>query len=133
MKKPSALLRQLQHATLCVLALAIASLGSPAVAEAGIISTLEAVESQNRSESLGAVNAVLARDEVRAELAALGVGMEAVEARLAALTDTELQSMARQLGELPAGAGALEVLGIVFLVLLVLEAVGVLDIFSKFP
>jgi len=34
---------------------------------------------------------------------------------------------------MPAGADALAVIGIVFLVLLILEAVGVIDVFKKFP
>jgi len=34
---------------------------------------------------------------------------------------------------LPAGADALAVIGIVFLVLLILELVGVIDIFKKIP
>jgi hypothetical protein len=34
---------------------------------------------------------------------------------------------------LPAGGDALAIIGIVFLVLLILEAVGVLDIFKSFP
>jgi hypothetical protein len=35
--------------------------------------------------------------------------------------------------QMPAGGDALAIIGIVFLVLLILEAVGVTDIFKKFP
>ncbi len=56
-----------------------------------------------------------------------------VESRVAALTDSELRTLAGQMADLPAGADALAVIGIVFLVLLILEAVGVIDIFKKFP
>jgi hypothetical protein len=57
-----------------------------------------------------------------------------VEARIAALTDAELNTLATQMADLPAGGdSALVVIGIVFLVLLILEAVGVIDIFKKFP
>jgi uncharacterized membrane protein (Fun14 family) len=41
--------------------------------------------------------------------------------------------LAGQVAEAPAGASALAVIGVVFLVLLILEAVGVIDIFKKFP
>jgi hypothetical protein len=79
------------------------------------------------------VNAALAREEVRAQFEALGVEPAQVESRIAALTDAELRTLAGQMSDLPAGADALAVIGIVFLVLLILEAVGVIDIFKKFP
>ena len=121
-------------ATVHVLALALFSLGSPMIAEAGIISTLSAVEAQGRSESLATINAALAREEVRSELSSLGVEPAQVDARLAALTDSELRSMAERIQTMPAGGdGVLAVIGVVFIVLLILEAVGVLDIFKKFP
>lgn len=106
---------------------------SPMVAEAGVIGTLAGIEAAQRGRDLASVNAALAREEVRRQLAAMGVAPADVEARLASLTDAELRTLAARIDSLPAGAGALEVLGIVFLVLLVLEAVGVIDIFSKFP
>lgn len=106
---------------------------SPMVAEAGVIGTLAGIEAAQRGRDLASVNAALAREEVRRQLAAMGVAPADVEVRLASLTDAELRTLAERIDSLPAGAGALEVLGIVFLVLLVLEAVGVIDIFSKFP
>ena len=64
---------------------------------------------------------------------ALGVEPAKVEERIAALTDPELRTLAAQMADMPAGGNALAVIGIVFLVLLILEAVGVIDIFKKFP
>jgi len=63
----------------------------------------------------------------------MGVDPSQVDARIASLTDGELRTLAGQMNDLPAGSGALAVIGIVFLVLLILEAVGVIDIFKKFP
>jgi hypothetical protein len=91
------------------------------------------VQASTRAADLATVDAALARDEVRAQFVALGVAPEQVEARVAALTDAELRTLAGQMAELPAGGDALAVIGIVFLVLLILEAVGVIDIFKKFP
>ena len=112
---------------------AILNLSSPLVAQAGVIGTLQAVESQHRAADLAIVNSALARAQVRAELGAMGVDAAAVEARLGAMTDAELRSLAGEIENLPAGGDALAVIGIVFLVLLILEAVGVLDIFKSFP
>ena len=75
----------------------------------------------------------LARDQVRSQFVALGVDPAQVETRVAALTDSELRTLAGKISEAPAGADALAIIGIVFLVLLILEAVGVIDVFKKFP
>lgn len=112
---------------------AILNLGSPLVAEAGLIGTLQAVESGTRAQDLATVNAALARQQVRAQFIALGVEPAQVESRVAALTDDELRVLADKVAEAPAGGNALAVIGVVFLVLLILEAVGVIDIFKKFP
>ena len=116
-----------------VLCAAILNLSSPLVANARIIGTLQAVESQSRAADLATVNAALARDQVRSQFESLGVDPTQVEARVAALTDAELRTLAGQMQDMPAGADALAIIGIVFLVLLILEAVGVVDIFKKFP
>lgn len=112
---------------------AVFNLSSPLVAEAGLIGTLEAVEAGTRSQDLATVNAALARDQVRAQFVALGVDPAQVESRVAALTNDELRVLADKVAEAPAGGNALAVIGVVFLVLLILEAVGVIDIFKKFP
>ena len=116
-----------------ILCVTILNLSSPLVVQAGVIGTLQAVESQQRAADLSIVNSALAREQVRAELGALGVDAAAVEARLGAMTDAELRSLAGEIENLPAGGDALAVIGIVFLVLLILEAVGVIDIFKSFP
>jgi len=116
-----------------VLWAAILNLSSPLVANARIIGTLQAVESQSRTADLATVNAALARDQVRSQFQALGVDPTQVEARVAALTDGELRTLAGQMQDMPAGADGFAIIGIVFLVLLILEAVGVIDIFKKFP
>jgi len=113
--------------------MAILNLGSPLVAEAGMVGTLQAVEAHSRVGDLATVNAALARDDVRTQLVALGVEPAQVEARIAAMTDAELRTLAERMDQMPAGGDALAVIGIVFLVLLILEAVGVIDIFKKFP
>jgi hypothetical protein len=109
------------------------NLGSPLVAQAGIIGTLQAVESYNRATDLGTINSALAREQVRAQFATLGVDPAQIETRVAAMTDAELRSLAGQMQDLPAGSDALAVIGILFLVLLILELVGVIDIFKKNP
>jgi hypothetical protein len=113
------------------LCLALLNLGAPSIARAELVGTLAAVEAGTRVQDLATVNAALAREQVRDQLAALGVDAAAVEARVARLTDTELRTLAERMDAMPAGGDALAVIGVVFLVLIILEVVGVIDIFKK--
>ncbi len=77
------------------------------------------------------MDATLARADVQDKLAELGVDATAIEGRLAALSDQEIATLAEQIESAPAGGDALAVIGIVFVVLIILELVGVIDIFKK--
>jgi len=77
------------------------------------------------------LQASLGRDEIRNELVSMGVDPLYADARIASLTDEELYQLQGRLKDLPAGSGALEVIGVVFLVLLILELVGITNVFSK--
>jgi hypothetical protein len=61
----------------------------------------------------------------------MGVAPSVVDTRLASLSDRELHQMAMDMERAPAGGDALAIIGIVFLVLLILEVVGVIDIFKR--
>jgi hypothetical protein len=100
-------------------------------ARGGVIGTQEYLTAIDREAAIERIDAVLARDEVRSALEHYGVDPSDADARVAALTDQELQQLADDLEDLPAGGDLLAVVGIVFLVLLILELVGVIDIFKK--
>ena len=116
-----------------ILAIALLNVGSPLVVQAEVIGTLAGLESAQRDTDLARVNRLLATAEARDQLQAYGVDQAQVEARLAGLTDSELSTLADKLESAPAGGDVLAVIGVVFVVLLILEAVGVIDIFKKFP
>jgi hypothetical protein len=101
------------------------------VARAGVIGTQQYFSSVDRAATIEHIDSVLARAEVRSELERLGVDPAAAQARVAALTDQELETLSTNLDRMPAGGAILGVLGVVFLVLLILELVGVIDIFKK--
>lgn len=123
------LLRQLLRSTLVLLlSVQLVALGIPAV-QAGMIRTDEYAAAQERDERLSRVQDFLAEERVAAQFEALGVDAEQAAERVAALTDAELAQLDSQLDELPAGAGVLTVLGILFVVILVLELVGITNIF----
>jgi hypothetical protein len=118
-----------------VLCAAIFSGSIQTAARGGVIGTqqyLGAVDrAAAREAAMARIDAVLARAEVRGQLERYGVDSAAAQERVAALTDQELQTLANDLDNLPAGGDLLAVAGIVFLVLLILELVGVIDIFKK--
>lgn len=100
-------------------------------ASAVLIGTDEAMAPGERAERLGHINDILARDDVRGKLVELGVNPDEARLRVAALSDAELQQLEAGFDALPAGGdGVIWLLGAVFLVLLVLEIVGVIHIFS---
>jgi hypothetical protein len=98
---------------------------------AAMIGTDDAVNREQRAEYISDINGWLERERVRDELVNMGVDPGNAAERVAALTDQELRTLHGQMESLPAGAGLLEVIGIVFLVLLILELVGVTHIFSR--
>jgi hypothetical protein len=117
-----------------VVALACASflgIGLQAPAAAAVIGTQEFIARADRAADLAAVESFLSRAEVRDQLVALGVDPGQAAERVAALSDRELAIMADRLEELPAGGSLLGVIGAVFVVLIILELVGVIDIFKR--
>ena len=117
--------------TVLVACIAVLNLGSPLVAQAAVIGTLQAAAEHGRVADLSTISSALAREQVREQMVALGVEPAQVERALRRLTDAELRTLAGQMADMPAGGDALAIIGIVFLVLLILEAVGVIDIFKK--
>lgn len=121
----------IRRACVAMLSVTLISLGMQAPASAGIVGTAEAVAASQHDNARALVDATLARADVRAELARMGVDPAGIEGRVAALSDDEVAMLAGQIGEGPAGGDALAVIGIVFVVLIILELVGVIDIFKK--
>lgn len=73
----------------------------------------------------------LSRADVQARMESLGVSPDQAAERVAQLTAAELQALSTRIDELPAGAGALELVLVVFLVLIILELLGTINIFPK--
>ena len=114
-----------------VLTLAITNVGFVTTAQAGLIGTSDIVRS-DRAAQLESIKSQLQRADVRAELAKLGVDEAALDERLDNLSDGELAAMSKQMQDAPAG-GILALIGATFVVLLVLEWIGVIDVFKKTP
>lgn len=114
---------------------ALLAAGVPPSARAGMISTHDAVAAQAASArlaNLSTVQATLARADVRARLQGLGVDPADASARAAALPDAQLARLADGVDKLPAGGdgGFLALIGVVFVVLLLLDYLDVIHVFS---
>ncbi|NGX16125.1 PA2779 family protein [Wenzhouxiangella sp. XN24] len=123
--------QQFVHMVALCVAVSLGMAGMVSTASAGVIGSRVVVEQAERADTVARVQAVLDREGVQAQLVALGVDPSMALERVAALTDEELRQLDGRLSELPAGAGAVEVVGIVFIVLLILELVGITNIFTS--
>ncbi len=115
-----------------LLSVALVATSFTGTASAAVISTQDALSAEVRDARETQVRATLARDDVRQAMEQLGVNPADADARVASLSDAELMQLQGQLDRLPAGGdGALVVIGVVFVVLLILELTGVINVFNR--
>lgn len=122
--------------TASVLVASTALLGLPMSAHAGIVSSSESLSISNvatdtssaQSEAAAAararIEAVLAREDVRAGMTERGLTADQAMARVNALSDDEVVSLAGKLDQAPAGGDILGIIFTVFLILLVTDILG---------
>jgi len=103
----------------------------PAASYAGMVGTDELLAPASRGEQMSEIRSVLAREDVRTQMLELGVSPTDVDVRLDSLTDSELAQLSAGIDELPAGGSIIWVIGVVFIVLLILDLVGVTNVFTK--
>ena len=119
-----------RQAMLRLVSLSIVCMGFAQVAPAGMIDSAYLVDADSRAASLSRIEVLLAREDVARQLKALGVDESVVAERLQGLSAAEVLALESRIDEQVAGGSALGVIGAVFLVLLILELVGVTDIFK---
>lgn len=100
-------------------------------ANAAVLSTGDYLAAGARQADLETIETALERDDVRGYLVRMGVSPEDALTRVARLPDEDVARIASQMEDLPAGGSILALIGAVFVVLLILELTGVINIFSK--
>lgn len=95
---------------------------------AGLIGTQQVLP-QQAGDARASLISALEREDVRRQLVELGVDPEQARQRLAALDESQIAEIQGELENLPAGGGVLEVVVAVLVVLVILDLVGVVDIF----
>lgn len=99
---------------------------------AALVTTEEVVTSERAVEARRYIRDVLAREEIQAVLTRQGVDPLEAQARVASLTDAEAIELASKLETAPAGGVVGVLLGIaliVFIVLVITDALGYTDVF----
>ena len=112
---------------LCLVLVGSFMLLSPSAAKAGLVSTETLLQDGARDR----VQALLARDEVRTQLEAHGIGADEARLRVAALSDAEIAAIDQRIDSLPAGAdlGWLGVVALVAVVLAITDYFGFTDVY----
>jgi hypothetical protein len=113
---------------LVVLGLLALSLHLPA-AHAGMVGTETVVNAAQVQQDRERLHSALNRDDVKDQLLARGVDPAQVQARLDSLTDEEMQTLATNMDQLPAGGGVVGALVLIFLVLLVTDLLGLTNVY----
>lgn len=113
-----------------LLIVSITWVGSAGAAQASMINSSAQAAAEQGQFNRDQIQQMFASQSVQEQLISMGVDPEQAAQRIAALSDSEIQTLNEKMSELPKG-GILGLIGAVFVVLLVLEITGVIDIFKK--
>lgn len=114
-------------ATLLIPAMTLGAL--PLSAQAGLVSTEQALITTAGEADRTRVSDFLARDDVRQALAQQGVSADEAIERVRAMSDAEVAALADRVDTAPAGAGIVGVLFTVFVILLITDILGFTKVF----
>ncbi|MEN8762262.1 MAG: PA2779 family protein [Thiogranum sp.] len=99
-------------------------------AYSGIVTTEQLIQEQLETLDKPTLVSMLDRDEVRQQLVDRGVDPDYAKQRIAALSDEQIHEIKSNIDELPAGSSVVGILIAVLLVLVILDIVGVTNIFT---
>lgn len=102
---------------------------APAFAE--LVSTNQLATKVQTDSKRAELTALLARSEVRAQMAELGVDANDATTRVDRMSDSEVTSVYSRLNALPAGGGALGIVLTLVLIFILLDVAGVTDVFPR--
>ena len=122
-------MRRLQRTVAAVL-IPVMLLGSmPVSAQAGMVSSEQALFSLAGDADRDKVSEFLQREDVRQALVQQGVSADEALARVKALSDAEVAALAERVDQAPAGAGIVGALLTVFVILLITDILGLTKVF----
>lgn len=102
-------------------------------AQAALVGTEQLIAPSDSDADRARVAAFIARDDVRAQMRSMGVDPDEAAARVAVMSDVEIQRIAAKIDEMPAGQSAVgAVVGavvLIFVILLITDLLGLTDVF----
>lgn len=109
-----------------------ANLYAPA-SQASMVLTGTVVSHAQAEQQRAALNALLARQDVRSELQSLGVDPANAQERVAALSDQEVAQLSNRISSLPAGGHGYDIFNyawVLLVVLLITDLLGLTNVFG---
>jgi hypothetical protein len=98
--------------------------------QAGMIGTTQVLAAEQNRLDRDRLASLLEREDLQRQLSALGVDVQNAKDRVAGLTDAEVARISQQIDTLPAGGDALGVVVLIFVILIITDALGFTDIFA---
>lgn len=98
-------------------------------AYAGMVGTDKVTTSAQSQSERERIRSFLDREDVRKELQSQGIDANTANARVAALTDQEVQQISGKLDKMPAGGDIIGALVTIFVVLLITDILGFTKVF----
>ena len=99
------------------------------IAQAALISTSDMQQVEQLAHDRQQMIKLINQNEVREKLSLMGVDPELAKKRVNQMTASELAQLNEQINQLPAGAGILELVALIFIVFVITDVIGATDIF----
>ncbi len=88
-------------------------------ARAALVTTEQAIERSDAAVHRAEIKSLLSRDDIKGQLAAMGVNAEEAAARIDSLSDAEVAEVASRIDDLPAGQAVGSVVLVLLLVVII--------------
>ena len=100
------------------------------VAQAAMITTDQAIQTQQGDAERARLISLLQKDELQQQLTAYGLDASMAAERVRSMSDAEVEMLNAKLDELPAGEGIVGLAALFFIVFIITDALGATDIFT---
>lgn len=124
------MLRKLRKSVTLLVMTTMLSLGVSAPGYAAMIGTDQILAGDSVQQQRDYIREMLNREEIQEQMISLGVNPADAQQRVDAMTESEIQMLAGQLEELPAGGSAVGLLAFVLIVLLITDLLGVTNVYN---
>ena len=123
------MLQKLKQLLISFVVVSFTFVGFTQSVQAAMIGTEQAVAASDAQKNREKVAAALNRPDIAAELERMGVAKNEAQARVDAMSDTEVADLAGRVDSLPAGGDIVGAIVFVFVLLLVTDILGLTKVY----